>query len=163
MLCYIPEFPDYAAHLDGSIWSCKTGVWKQLSPRWTGKNRDRASYTLSDNGLHYQTTGANLILITFVGPCPENMEACHNDGDCSNDAEYNLRWDTHVNNCADKIKHGTAQKGVDNPNAKYDDETIKQVRLLLLKGEKQIDIANKLNISASYVSNIHNNRWRTAC
>lgn len=62
---------------------------------------------LSGNGKH--TTGhiRHLVLRAFVGPCPEGMEACHNNGNSSDDRLENLRWDTTRNNHLDKVKHGT--------------------------------------------------------
>lgn len=48
-----------------------------------------------------------LVLEAFVGPCPEGMECCHNDGDYRNNHLTNIRWDTHVNNMRDSIQHGT--------------------------------------------------------
>lgn len=48
-----------------------------------------------------------LVLEAFVGPRPENLEACHNDGDPSNNRPENLRWDTKSSNALDRQKHGT--------------------------------------------------------
>lgn len=48
-----------------------------------------------------------LVLEAFVGPCPPGMEACHNDGDTSNNSLPNLRWDTSSANKQDMIRHGT--------------------------------------------------------
>lgn len=48
-----------------------------------------------------------LVLEAFVGPCPDGMEGCHNDGDPGNNDLSNLRWDTRSNNNFDAIKHGT--------------------------------------------------------
>jgi len=39
------------------------------------------------------------------------MEACHNDGDPANNRLENLRWDTRRNNHADKLRHGTHNRG----------------------------------------------------
>lgn len=47
-----------------------------------------------------------LVLEAFIGPCPEGMEGCHNDGDASNNHLENLRWDTHSANMYDRVKHG---------------------------------------------------------
>lgn len=52
-----------------------------------------------------------LVLETFVGPCPEGMEACHNDGNRNNNSLENLRWDTHSANLMDRREHGTAPIG----------------------------------------------------
>ena len=34
------------------------------------------------------------------------MEGCHNDGNPLNNRLENLRWDTHLENCRDTIRHG---------------------------------------------------------
>ncbi len=59
-----------------------------------------------------------LVLEAFVGPCPEEMEACHGDGDPSNNRLENLRWDTRKANCADRLRHGTLARGERNGLAK---------------------------------------------
>lgn len=48
-----------------------------------------------------------LVLTAFVGPCPDGMEACHNNGDRGDARLENLRWDTHSNNQYDRRRHGT--------------------------------------------------------
>jgi hypothetical protein len=47
-----------------------------------------------------------LVLEAFVGPCPQGLEGCHNDGNPSNNHLSNLRYDTHINNCLDTVLHG---------------------------------------------------------
>lgn len=47
-----------------------------------------------------------LVLDAFVGPCPVGMETCHNDGDPTNNAVSNLRWDTKSANARDRRLHG---------------------------------------------------------
>lgn len=47
-----------------------------------------------------------LVLETFVGPCPDGMECCHNDGVRTNNHVSNLRWDTRKSNRMDRIEHG---------------------------------------------------------
>jgi DNA-binding XRE family transcriptional regulator len=49
----------------------------------------------------------HLVLFAFEGPCPENCEMCHNDGNPTNDCIENLRWDTHAANMQDASRHGT--------------------------------------------------------
>lgn len=48
-----------------------------------------------------------LVLMAFVGPCPEGMEGCHNDGDATHNDVDNLRWDTRAENNRDAVRHGT--------------------------------------------------------
>lgn len=48
-----------------------------------------------------------LVLLAFVGPRPEGMLGCHNDGNPANNHLSNLRWDTPSSNSRDTVKHGT--------------------------------------------------------
>lgn len=47
-----------------------------------------------------------LVLVAFVGPRPDGMVGCHNDGNPANNHVSNLRWDTIKSNAQDMIKHG---------------------------------------------------------
>lgn len=47
-----------------------------------------------------------LVLSTFVGPCPEGMEALHNDGDPGNSRLDNLRYGSSSENTLDTVLHG---------------------------------------------------------
>lgn len=48
-----------------------------------------------------------LVLAAFVGPCPDGMEVCHNNGDAADNRLPNLRYDTRKSNVADTLRHGT--------------------------------------------------------
>ncbi len=48
-----------------------------------------------------------LVATAFIGPCPEGMECCHNNGDRTDSRVENLRWDTRSNNALDAVAHGT--------------------------------------------------------
>lgn len=47
-----------------------------------------------------------LVLEAFVGPRPDGMEACHNNGDMHDNRASNLRWDTKRANAQDVLRHG---------------------------------------------------------
>jgi hypothetical protein len=70
----------------------------------TGHKRLRL-YRDADRGKGYRVH--HLVLCAFVGPRPDGMEACHNDGDPANNCVSNLRWDTRTNNIYDAVQHGT--------------------------------------------------------
>ena len=59
-----------------------------------------------------------LVLAAFVGPCPEGEEACHRNGDSSDNRSDNLRWDTRRSNHRDQYKHGTRIMGEKHPMSK---------------------------------------------
>lgn len=48
-----------------------------------------------------------VVAAAFIGPRPEGLAVCHNDGVRTNCALDNLRYDTHSNNVRDKRTHGT--------------------------------------------------------
>lgn len=48
-----------------------------------------------------------LVLEAFVGPRPEGLEGCHENGDSADNRLANLRWDTKGGNELDKVRHGT--------------------------------------------------------
>src|SRR5262245_14917428 len=73
---------------------------------------------LHRNGKKHLKCVHILVMEAFVGRCPPGMEACHNDGNPTNNDVSNLRWDTHKSNCADKQTHGTIAAGERNGRSK---------------------------------------------
>lgn len=53
----------------------------------------------------------SLVMEAFIGPCPDGMEICHNDGDRLNARLSNLRYGTRSENHLDKRVHGTHNNG----------------------------------------------------
>lgn len=62
--------------------------------------------TLTKLGVHHRFFVHVLVATTFIGPCPDGMECCHNDGNGLNNWYGNLRWDTRSSNNYDRAKHG---------------------------------------------------------
>lgn len=99
-----------------------------------------------------------LVLEAFLGKCPEGMEGCHNDGNASNNHIDNLRWDTPKNNHADKVKHGTTNRGERCAAAKL---TLEQVNAIRKDDRLQRLIAADYGIAESMISRIKNSkRWQ---
>jgi hypothetical protein len=90
-----------------------------------------------------------IVLTVFVGPRPPGHQACHNDGDQSNNAISNLRWDIPKNNVADRINHGTYQFGERNPRARLSADDVSRI---INDKRKQKDIAKDFGISRPHVS-----------
>ena len=93
-----------------------------------------------------------LVLTVFVGPCPDGMMGCHNDGQVSNNRLTNLRWDTAQNNKLDSVKHGTYTHGTNNYLSKLTDQSIAEIYRLRGLGMTQVKIAKAVGSSQTNVS-----------
>lgn len=110
---------------------------------------------LKKNGKAYPKRIHRLVLITFVGDCPQGMEACHNDGIKTNNIVNNLRWDTHRNNMViDGGARAIMQKGENNPSAKLTTETVLRIKELGRQKMLHREIGNLLSVSRRNVSRI---------
>lgn len=99
--CDVPGFPGYKVSDLGRVWG-KSGVILKQQTLPTGYK-----FVTLYGDVKRQTTVHRLVLESFVGPCPDGMEGCHNDGSKDNNRLDNLRWDTLSNNQLDRLKHGT--------------------------------------------------------
>jgi hypothetical protein len=100
-----------------------------------------------------------LVVLAFIGPkLHPDWEVCHDDGDHRNNREDNLRWDTRAGNFADKVLHGTHQRGERHGKAKLTD---KQARQILLDPRRPQEIAPEFGVSDATVYLIKNRQsWR---
>ncbi len=95
-----------------------------------------------------------LVLLAFVGPCPNGMEACHfPDRDVTNNRLSNLRWDTKQANAADATTHGTFARGERQGSAKATAEVVRAIRDEYATGDiSQAALATKYGLGQSTVS-----------
>ena len=61
---------------------------------------------LTKDGRGASTRVHRLVLLAFVGPCPEGMQACHWDDDKYNNHLSNLRWASGSDNLHDRVRNG---------------------------------------------------------
>lgn len=92
-----------------------------------------------------------MVLEAFVGDCPAGMEGCHGDGKPSNNALYNLRWDTHFANNQDRKRHGNYAVGESHPMSKITEE---KARLIAADERKTRDIVAAYGVSKNMVYRI---------
>lgn len=168
----ISEFPGYRAGDDGSIWSrwnwggsgSSRGTigtsWRRLKPK-----TDKDGYlgvTLLKGGIRHSLRVHRLILETFVGLCPDGMEACHYpDRSPANCRLGNLRWDTWHGNLEDRISHGTHLFGESHAASKMTEAKVIQIRQLHAAGLRQVDIGARFGITQTCVSAIvRRSTWR---
>ena len=162
----IPDFPHYRVGDDGSVWSCRTRGgrfvdWFKMRPVPTppygrlviGLRRDRKLF---------RPYLSRIVLTVFVGPCPDGLEGCHNDGDLKNNALTNLRWDTPKSNQRDRERHGRTSRGARNGRAKLTEDTVQEIRRLYLEGgADQYQLADRFGVGQSTIGRIvRGEHWR---
>lgn len=171
----IPNFPGYAITDDGRVWSKQRKLpdGRTWAGRWLSPNKQHTGYltvTLCRRGEHHQKLVHRLVLETFVGPCPDGMECCHEDGNRSNNKLTNLRWDTKSANTKDAVRHGTAaclrRKGLPGTRgeahgmSKLTATQVRWIRLLRKGGLRQRELADIFGVKQPQISSIcRNEAW----
>lgn len=161
-----PVYTNYMFGDDGSAWSkylrkgssCTCDRWRLLKQN---KYKGRCTIIMYQHNKARKSLVHRLILETFVGFCPENMECCHNDGNSLNNKLSNLRWDTRESNRNDMIIHGTVAKGEKKHQSKLKEDDVLEIRRLIKSGMTLISISKIFNISWQSVSDIkYWRRWK---
>ncbi len=170
----IPGYPGYAVTSDGRVWSiprvvpCAYGATRNKPGKWLCLDRTFDGYHVAwlwAGNKRISRRVHRLVLEAFVGPCPEGMECCHNNGDPSDNRLENLRWDTRKSNISDAIRHGThnclRMYGKSNRNAKLTDVDVRMIIYMSRTGEfMQKEIAEFYGIDTCTVSDIlHKRTW----
>lgn len=167
----VEGFPGYCVGDDGSVWSSRcrgkrlpfrVGPWRKLVQ---GSNtHGRPTVTLCSDAGHYTTVVHRIVAMAFLGPRPEGMSVCHNDGDKTNNRAANLRYDTHKANIADRDKHGATVRGDRHPVARLDKEKVRHVKRLLQQGVRVTHVANRFGVSRHTITNVRDGitwKWVT--
>jgi hypothetical protein len=160
--------PGYRVSDDGNVWS-------DICRRWLHQYTDRVGrrtihLRASSPGRETTHLVHRLVLEAFVGPCPEGMEACHNNGDPADNRLENLRWDTRSANAKDKVRHGRCPlsgdavprpKGVANGHAKLRELDVRWIRYLSGAGIGAKALADTYSVSSNMIRNIKFHRsWK---
>lgn len=123
----------------------------------TNKRHNRPFILLWRNDKAKAVSIHRLVLLAFVGKPPRKHEACHNDGNPFNNRLSNLRWDTPAANQADRVKHGTSNRGERCASSKLTEQQVLEIRA---DPRQQKDIAAAYGIQQNTVSRIKNRiRW----
>lgn len=95
------------------------------------------------------------------GPMPSGKrDAAHGCGNSSCINKRHLRWATPKENDADKIIHGTTNKGERHGNSKLTDFDVLAIRKRLRQGETQRSVARDFSVHVMTVCNIGlGKRW----
>ena len=155
----IPDYPDYCAGSDGSIWSCRTLRGKRDESQWhrlvpVRRGRYLAVLLYSAPGKRKLVNIHVAILKSFAGKPMAGMVSRHLDGNRYNCAISNLAWGTNLENHADKQRHGTTARGERHGISKNTTAEIIELRKLAAEGKPMKQLAAMFRLSLGGVEKI---------
>jgi hypothetical protein len=162
----IPNFPGYRVGDDGSVWSCLRKehhgpgkVWSVLGTEWKRlkvqlDKKGRPYFGLRRGGKAHTRRVSRIVIEVFVGPRPDGMICCHNDGNPQNNHISNLRWDTYQANCEDAVRYGTAPIGDRHPQRKLHAADIPLIFAAHESGDSQARIGRTFGVSYHTIGKI---------
>jgi hypothetical protein len=104
--------------------------------------------------------GHKLVAEAFIGPRPAGLNVAHDDGDGHNNHATNLRYDTQLSNIADKLRHGTQERGSAQHSATLTEDQVVEIRELYAAGVMQRTLAARFGVGQQAISNIvRGNLW----
>lgn len=127
------DYPRYAVGDDGSYWSC--GHFASNTAFSCRKcSSDKFGYktvTMFNASGKFKTGLHRVVLLAFVGLCPEGMECRHLNGNPSDNRLENLQWGTRQENANDRKRHGTTVTGEKSPTCILTEAQVVEIRELL--------------------------------
>lgn len=144
-----PEDPRYLVGEDGSI----IGPRGHALRPWTIDTGYLQVHTCTGSVRRARTVHI-MVCEAFHGPRPGGMEVAHGNGVKTDCRAENLSWKTRPNNHADKLDHGTAQRGETANNRKLTELQVREIRQQAAAGRSCYALARELGMSLQQVSRI---------
>ncbi|MFB7479520.1 HNH endonuclease [Streptomyces anulatus] len=152
----VPEFPGYAVSDQGRV----RNVHGKILRPWPIGN-GYLLVRLYRGGVGTAFPINRLVLQVFIGRAKAGMHAAHNNGVRTDNRLTNLRWATPADNNADKLRHGTAQRGERANNVKVTAADVVEIRRRLTEGETQEALGREFGLTQTGVSRIKlRKNWR---
>lgn len=167
----IPKYPLYEVSNKGNVRTkrprnrnCKGGVYRNIA-LWLTVCKRYTLFMAYSNGSRKIVRVHVAMLEAFIGPRPDGMFSCHNDGNSRNNTIENLRWDTASANAMDQIKHGVHvslnQRGEKIHHAKMTDKKVINLRKELDSGLPIREAEKKYGIGRGTIRAIKERRTWT--
>jgi len=112
---------------------------------------------LTANGVDRNVIVHRLVLAAFDREPLAHEQACHIDGDPTNNRYDNLRWGTAKDNYNDRVRHGTAASGSGNSRAVLHEDDVVAIRS---SSEPLLVLAQRYGVKVPHIVNIRcRNAW----
>jgi HNH endonuclease len=155
----VPGFPAYLVGSDGSVWRDLRGSKDGRKPPRRRRlkpaiDRGYLKVGLSRDGKLHRVSVHKLVLLAFVGDCPEGCECRHLNGVSTDNRVGNLCWATHAVNMQDRKRHGTSLDGQNNPSSRLSWRDVAAIRRDYVKGSKtsgSIALAKRYGVAQSTI------------
>jgi len=138
-------------------------VHSYLSNRIVG-NYNNVRYnnvSLHRKGISKSANIHTLVMIAFIGPCPEGMEGCHEDGNLHNNTPKNLRYGTPKDNAADREEHGRTYRGEKHWKCKLTQVQVEEALSRIEGGELLKNLAQEYGVSKTHMIRIRQSKaWK---
>ena len=159
----IPNAPGYLCGQDGSVWSVKSGVLRQMRTFV----RDRTGHygvNLMVGGRMRMCSVHRLIALAWVGEPPSDAHVVmHLDDNPAHNAASNLAYGLPRDNSAQMVARGRQASGERCARSKLTGLQVRDIRERVAKGESQKGIARIYGVSPTTVTDIKLQRiWRAA-
>ncbi len=155
----VPNYPGYAVSRCGRVASSKPKRGRGPSTGWNvlsgWRRRDGyLSVSLCGGGNKVSRFVHRLVLMAWVGPCPDGMECRHLNGDPADNRMENLAWGTKQENQADRVRHNTDNRGSRHPLTKLTEADIPVIRRLLSQGKPDRAVGRQFGVSRHAIMRI---------
>ena len=126
-----PRDPRYGVTRDGHVYRIVRARFGKPVPQEIAQTPNPKGYMLVGNGSGrglFTIAVHRMMALTFI-PNPGDLpEVAHEDGVKTHNVVENLRWSSYADNQADRLKHGTHNRGSRQTNHKMTEEDVLALR-----------------------------------
>lgn len=133
-------------------WQVIGDTWKRLAAKPHRDGHLRVVLCNADGHRNWQVH--RLVLLAFVGPCPDGMIGCHADDNPTNNTPGNLRWDLPAGNFADRDRNGRTACGSRHGRTPFTEDDVRAIRRAYAAGVTHRVLARQYGVAQSGMWNI---------